>query len=54
MYQNTPEPFYSDIHFLHLQTLTSAIPSNGIIACLARKTKSADFHIFFKLFSEHL
>ena len=32
-YQNTPEPFYLDIHFLHLQTITSAIPSNGIIAC---------------------
>ena len=33
-YKNTPEPFYLDIHFLHLQAKTSAIPSDGIIACL--------------------
>ena len=32
-YQNTPEPLYLDIHFLRIQTLKSAIPSNGVIAC---------------------
>ena len=36
IYLNTMEPFNSDKHFLHLETLTSAIPSNGIIACYSK------------------